>query len=79
MHEFVALKMNRDEYHLLVRLIGHHTSGDGGGKLSALYERLCDLRPIEAAIATNKGPLATSIPQACKDIYGDRPMVNIDA
>lgn len=74
MHEFVGLKLNREEYHYLVRLVGHHTTGNG---LEALYERLCELRPIEAAIATNKGPLAMSSPKACKDIYGERPMVKV--
>lgn len=76
MHEFVALNMNREEYHLLVRLIGHHTSGLS---LDPLYERLCELRPIEASIATNKGPLCMAPPKDSADLYGKRPMVKVDA
>lgn len=75
MHEFVALNMNRDEYHTLVRLLGHHTSGDA---LQPLYERLVALRPIEAAIAENKGPLCTTPPEDCADLYGKRPLVKAD-
>lgn len=76
MQEFVALNMNREEYHTLVRLLGHHTSGEA---LDPLYERLCELRPIEAAIATNKGPLCIAPPKDCADLYGKRPMVKVDA
>lgn len=76
MPEFVALKMSRDEYHTLVRLVGHHTCGDG---LESVYSRLVELRPIEAAIAENMGPLCNDHPIAAKDIYGDRPVVRVNA
>lgn len=74
MHEFVALNMSREEYLTLVRLVGHHTSGNA---LQPLYERLVALRPIEAAIAENKGPLNMTPPEMCADLYGKRPMVEI--
>lgn len=75
MEEFVALNMSRDEYHMLVRLLGHHTAGDA---LNSVYLRLCALRPNEAAIAENKGPLCTTPPEDCADLYGQRPIINVN-
>lgn len=76
MHEFVSLNLSRDEYHTLVRLLGHHTTGTA---IQPMYERLVALRPIEAAIAENMGPLCKSTPVDCHDLYGKRPLVMADA
>lgn len=75
MNDFAALNMSRDEYHILVRLLGHHTAGEA---LRPVYERLCALCPIEAAIAENMGPLCMTPPKDCADLYGQRPMVNVN-
>ncbi len=72
--DFVSLPMSHGEFELLVRLLGHHTSGEG---LGAMYERLVDLRKNDAVIAENKGPLAMSTPLVCRDLYGERPVVKV--
>jgi hypothetical protein len=74
MDKFVNLPLTREEYHALVRLIGHHTCGDG---MQHVYTRLVQLRPLEATIAENMGPLCRERPQDAADLYGDRPVVRV--
>jgi hypothetical protein len=75
MDAFVSLSLSRDEYHHLVRLLGHHTCGAG---LDRAYNRLVTLRPLEASIAESKGPLCAASPASARDLYGDRPVISIE-
>lgn len=75
MERYVSLDLNRDEFHNLVRLLGHHTCGAG---MQTVYERLFNTRRMEATIAENKGPLCRDHPIAARDIYGDRPVVRVE-
>jgi len=75
MDAYVNLPLTRDEYHTLVRLLGHHTTGK---KLDRLYSQLIKLRPMEVTIAENKGPLCSATPSGSRDLYGTRPVVALD-
>lgn len=74
-YDFFALKLSRREYELLVRLLGHHTTGGG---LDRVFSELMDGRPDAATIADNKGPLCKDTPTAAKVFYGNRPVVEVE-
>ena len=71
--DFYALKLSMREFDVLVRLIGHHTSGGG---LERVYGAMVKDRPYEANEACNRGPLPSN--EDGKDFYSGRPMVETD-
>jgi len=74
-HDFFALRLSEREFELLVRLIGHHTGGNG---FDRIYAHMHEARKDAAMAAENKGPLCKDHPIAAKDIYGDRPVVRVN-
>lgn len=70
MSDYVTLPLSSSEYEMLIRLVGHHTSG---AAWSRVYERLVALRPNHAIRSENIGPL----PCVENHPYGNRPMVKV--
>ena len=68
---FISVEMTDREFEVLVRLIGHHTTGNS---LNTLYERMVDKYPMTHKRSEDKGPLRAT----GSHMYGDRPMIDSD-